>query len=78
MALKTRLPESIIDPKEYCFKCGRILAKGGRGIKVTIESVCKEEASVALETEEKYFCERCAKSGISVSVKDTGKPYETA
>jgi len=73
MALKSQLPDSIIDPKEYCFNCGRILARGGRGIRVTIESVFKEEMSVALESEEKYFCERCAKTGISINLKDTGQ-----
>jgi hypothetical protein len=70
---ESQLPESIIEEKEFCFSCGKILGMGSRGVKVTIEAMSTEKDSVMIETENSYFCDKCAKSGVCVNVKSLDK-----
>lgn len=69
MAPKPQMPESILEEKEFCFNCGRMLGKGSKGVKVTVESIAAEERGLAVESDVSYFCEHCAKTGVSITLR---------
>ncbi|MBN2517702.1 MAG: hypothetical protein JXB14_02565 [Candidatus Altiarchaeota archaeon] len=71
MNLESQLPESLVEEREYCFNCGKILGRGSRGVRVMIESISTEDEGVAVESETSYFCEKCARGGVCITVKGT-------
>jgi len=69
MNIESQLPESLVEEKEYCLNCGRVLGGGSRGVRVMIESIATEKEGLNVESETSYFCEKCARSGVCIKVK---------
>ena len=69
MDVESQLPESLVEEKEYCLNCGKVLGEGSRGVRVMIESIATDDESVNVESETSYFCEKCARLGVCIKVK---------
>ena len=69
MNIESQLPESLVEEKEYCLNCGRVLGEGSRGVRVMIESIATDKDNLNVESETSYFCEKCARSGVCIKVK---------
>ncbi len=66
----TQLPESLNSLKDYCSRCGRMLGKGSKYVKASVEQISAEGETLSVDYDQRCFCEECVKGGVYISVKD--------
>lgn len=65
-----QLPDSLVELKEYCSNCGKTLGSGSSFVKATIEQITNGGNAFLIDSDKRYFCEDCLRSGIYINVKD--------
>lgn len=65
-----QLPDSLTDLKEYCSNCGKVLGKKSSYVRATIEQITSDGEALVIDCDKRFFCEKCLKGGIYISVKD--------
>jgi hypothetical protein len=71
-----QLPDSLVDVKEYCSRCGKVLGKGSTFVKATVEQIKADGESLLVDYDKRYFCKDCLRGGVYINVKEPNTANE--